>query len=106
MSIYVTDRSFKLEQFHFDVTGIMLQSSDHTLQGTAQIQYSKKHAKMTDFCRLAIQTFEWFEAFERHWIQTDCQQLCMKAVDVRFKGGYINGPSVGGSHRCSVAASW
>jgi hypothetical protein len=27
----VTDRSFKLKQFHFDVTGIVLQSSDHTL---------------------------------------------------------------------------
>lgn len=61
---------------------------------------------MTDFCRLAIKAFEWLKAFEWHWIQTYRQQLCMKAVDVRFKSGYINGPSVGGSHRCSVVASW
>jgi hypothetical protein len=87
------------------VTGIVLQSSDHTLQGKIQIQYSKKKGRqMTDFRRLAIQAFKWFEAFEWHWIQTDCQQLCMKAIDVRLESGYINGPSVRGSHRCSVAA--
>jgi hypothetical protein len=84
----------------------MLQSSDHTLYGTTQIGYSQEDAEMTDFCRLAIKAFEWFEAFEWHWIQADCQQLCMKAVDVRFKSGYINSPSVRGSHRCSIAASW
>ena len=61
---------------------------------------------MTDFCRLAIKAFKWFEAFKWHRIQPDCQQLCMKAVDVRFKSGYINSPPVGGSHRCSVAVSW
>jgi hypothetical protein len=41
----VTDRSFKLEQFHFDVAGIVLQPSDHTLQDTTQIQYLRKIAK-------------------------------------------------------------
>jgi hypothetical protein len=61
---------------------------------------------MTDFCRLAIEAFEWLEAIEWHWIQTYCQQLCVKAVDVRFKSGYINSPSVRGSHRRSAVASW
>jgi len=75
-------RSFKLKQLHFDVTGIVLQSSDHT------------------FCCLAIKSFERFKTFEWHWIQTNCQQLCMKTVDVCLKGGYINSPTVGSSHRC------
>jgi hypothetical protein len=61
---------------------------------------------MTDFCRLAIKAFKWLKAFKWHRIQPNCQQLCMKAVDVRFKSSYINSPSVGGSHRCSVAVSW
>ena len=30
--IATTDRSFKLKQLHFDVTSIVLQSSDHTLK--------------------------------------------------------------------------
>lgn len=58
---------------------------------------------MTDFRRLAIKSFEWLKTFEWHWIQTNCQQLCVKTVDVRLKSGYINSPPVGGSHRCSVA---
>ena len=37
-----TDRSFKLKQLHFDVTSVVLQSSNHTLQRITEILRAKR----------------------------------------------------------------
>jgi hypothetical protein len=52
--IATTDRSFKLKQLHFDVTSIVLQSSDHTLKRAINIVLLDNNKKRLTFAVLQL----------------------------------------------------